>query len=381
MSQALMLGQNGLEGVLFRPGSAADIHSADTDNLFMLIFWISTAFFVLLMALMVAFVVMYRRRPGRIAPASASHNTILELAWTIIPLAILAVFFFKGFWGYMNRVVAPGTAIELSLVAQKWSWTITYPNGESSPETLALGASDNIPIFYVPANLPVMLKMTSTDVMHSFWVPDFRGKFDVFPNRYTNYWFQAEAPGPGAKTLTHKDGASFPYEDHWLFCAEYCGDKHSEMAGIIRVVSETDYKKVVYEAWGAAKPPAEIGRAIWKTRCASCHSSDGSKNIGPTWKDLYGHEVAFTDGTTLTADQMTGVAFDNYVRESILAPGKRVVAGFPNQMSSFAGQLSEAQLNGVIAYIKSISEKAPKDEAPAEGAPDQPAPAEPAPAQ
>lgn len=381
MSQVLTLGQKGLEDVFFRPGSAADVHSAETDGLFLMIFWISTFFFVMLMVLMVIFVVKYRRRPGRIAPSSASHNTILELAWTIIPLMILAVMFFKGFWGYMNRVVAPGTAIQLDLVAQKWNWTVTYPNGESSPETLTLGASDNIPVFYVPANLPVMLKMTSLDVMHSFWVPDFRSKFDVFPNRYTNYWFTAQAPGPGAATLEHKDGTRFPYEDHWLFCAEYCGDKHSEMAGIIRVVSETDYKKIVYEAWGAAKPPAEIGRTIWKTRCASCHSVDGSRNIGPTWQNLYGHEVAFTDGSVRSAEDMSGVAFDNYVRESILAPAAKIVAGFPNQMSSFAGQLSEAQINGVIAYIKSISEKAPKEEpteAPAEGAPP-PAPASEAP--
>lgn len=374
MSQVLMLGQKGLEDLLFRPGSAADSHSVATDKLFMLIFWISTFFFVLLMVLMVAFVVKYRRRPGRIAPPSASHNTVLELAWTIIPLAILAVMFFKGFWGYMDRVVAPGTAIEMNVVAQKWSWTVTYPNGETSPETTKLGASDNIPVFYVPANLPVMFKMTSTDVMHSFWVPDFRSKFDVFPNRYTNYWFTANAPGPGAKTLQHKDGTSYPYEDHWLFCAEYCGDKHSEMAGIIRVVSEADYKKVVYEAWGAAKPPVEIGRSIWKTRCASCHSVDGSKNIGPTWKDLYAHEVAFTDGSVMSSEAMTGISFDNYIRESILAPAKKVVAGYPNQMSSFAGQLSEAQISGVIAYIKSISAKAPKEEVPAEGT--APAPAE-----
>lgn len=366
MSQLLTLGQKGLEDLLFRRDSAADQHSLQTDGLFMLIFWISTFFFVVLMALMVLFVVKYRRRPGRIAPPSASHNTILELAWTIIPLAILAVFFFKGFWGYMDRVVAPGTAIQLDLTAQKWNWTVTYPNGESSPETLMLGASDNIPVFYVPANLPVMFKMKSLDVMHSFWVPDFRSKFDVFPNRYTAYWFTADAPGPGAPTMEHKDGAKFAYEDHWLFCAEYCGDKHSEMAGIIRVVSEADYKKVVYEAWGAAKPPVEIGRSIWKTRCASCHSVDGSKNIGPTWKDLYGHEVAFADGSSLSAEQMSGLGFDNYVRESILAPAAKIVAGYPNQMSSFAGQLSEAQINGVIAYIKSISEKAPKEEPAAE---------------
>lgn len=369
MSGLLTLGQRGLEGFFFRHDSADDVHAPPVDSLFMLIFWISTFFFVVLMALMVLFVVKYRRRPGVPAPVSASHNTILELAWTIIPLAILAVFFFKGFWGYMDRAVAPGQSIELNLEASKWVWAVTYPNGESTPETVHLGASD-IPVFYVPAETPVMMKMSSKDVMHSFWVPDFRGKFDVFPNRYTNYWFRANQPPPGAQTLEYKDKSGrYPYEDHWVFCAEYCGDKHSEMAAIIRVVPYAAYRKVVYDEWAGAKPPVEVGKIIFKTKCASCHTVDGSKNIGPTWKDMYGHAVQFNDGSGLSEEQMTGAGFDNYVRESIIAPAAKVVAGYPNQMTSFAG-MSEVQINGIIAYIKSISDKAPKEEAaPAEGSP------------
>lgn len=367
MNQLLITAQQGLEGIIFRKDSADDIHSASVDALFMWINWLCLFFFVMLMGLMVIFVMKYRRQPGKIAPKSASHNTILELTWTIVPLAILAVMFFQGFWGYVARAVAPGTAIQMNLTASKWVWDLEYPNGEITPESMALGSNLTVPIFYVPANVPVQFKMQSKDVMHSFWVPDFRSKFDVFPNRYTNYWFQAEAPPPDAKKLIHKDGQEYPYEDHWVFCAEYCGDKHSEMAAIIRVVPEASYKKVVFDEWGGAKPPVEVGRLVYKARCVSCHTVDGSKGTGPTWKDMYGHAVQFTDGTAFSEEQMSGLNFDNYVRESIIAPSTKVVQGYKNEMTSFAG-MSENQINGVIAYIKSLSDKAPK-EAPADGAP------------
>jgi len=329
----------------------------EVDSVFMGIFWLSTVCFVVLMFLMVYWAIKYRRRPGQIALPSPSHNTPLEIAWTVIPLGIMAIMFFKGFHGYMRLAVAPAGAIELDLTAQKWDWTITYPGGENSPEKVLVG-DKMAPVFVVPASTPVMLRMKSIDVIHSFWVPDFRGKFDVMPNRYTVYWFNADPPMGGQVLPPGSAAPGEPYEDHWIFCAEYCGDSHSEMTGVIRVVSPEAYAKVI-GTWGTAgMTPVELGKRVWTVKCSSCHTSDGKISTGPTWQNLYGHEVSFTDGSTYSAAQMGDpVFFANYVRESILEPSKKIVAGFGNQMVSFQGQIKAEEIEGVIAYIKSISEK------------------------
>lgn len=371
LSSPTLLAQGFLEWlhlVFFRE-QARGVHGNDADELFMDIWWLSVFFFVVLMVLMVYWTIKYRRRPGTIAQPSASHNTPLEVAWTVIPLGILAVIFFKGFHGYMNHAVAPAGAIELDLQAQKWDWLVTYPDGETSPAKKRVGDKD-VPIFVVPAGVPVRMKMHSIDVIHSFWVPDFRGKFDVMPNRYTSYWFQADQPNPDPTNAPMRlsDGTDFTgYEDHWIFCAEYCGDSHSEMTGIIRAVPEDVYRKVL-KSWGTdGLSPVELGKRMWTTRCSSCHSNDGKAGTGPTWKDIYGHAVEFTDGTALTPEQAADdTEFANYIRESILYPSKRIVKGYPNQMASFQGLLDEKQITGIIAYIKTLSDKAPKaDAAPA----------------
>ncbi len=364
LSSPTLLAQGFLEWLhlLFFREQSRGVHGNDSDELFMDIWWLSVFFFVVLMVLMVYWTIKYRRRSGTIAQPSASHNTPLEVAWTVIPLGILAVIFFRGFHGYMNHAVAPAGAIELDLQAQKWDWLVTYPDGETSPVKKRVGDKD-VPIFVVPAGVPIRMKMHSIDVIHSFWVPDFRGKFDVMPNRYTSYWFQADQPNPDPTNVPMKlsDGTEFTaYEDHWIFCAEYCGDSHSEMTGIIRAVPEDVYKKVL-KGWGTdGLSPVELGKRMWATRCSSCHSNDGKTGTGPTWQNIYGHEVEFTDGTKLTGEQLSDdVEYANYLRESILYPSKRIVKGYPNQMASFQGLLDEKQIVGIIAYIKTLSDKAP----------------------
>lgn len=353
--------------------------AGDSDQLFMGIFWLSVAFFVVLMTLMVYWVIKYRRKPGKIAPVSASHNTPLEVAWTVIPLAILIFIFFKGFHGYLNHMVAPGNAIEMNLTAKKWVWSITYPNGalpdeftkqvqvygEDSPRTIG---TDENPIFYMPAETPVKFIMSSQDVIHSFWIPDFRVKLDVFPNRFTSIWFEANSPDGSTRLPdNHPALPGAQYEDHWVFCAEYCGDKHSEMVAVIRVVSRPDWDKyMAYLASGGGKSPAERGQLVARSQgCLSCHSIDGSKNTGPTWKGVWGTEVPFEDGGSAKYDE-------NYVRESVLQPAKHIHKGYPNQMVSYQGKITDDQLNAVIAYIKSLTPGAGGDPtaAPADAAPE-----------
>lgn len=350
---------------------AATTAATHTDWMFMWLFWFCTAWFVVLMGLMVYFVVRYRRRPGQIAPYSPSHNTMLEVAWTVLPSLTLVFMFFEGFKGYADAAVAPGNAIEMQLKAKKWSWSLIYPNGTESPEQVTTSPAGpvKVPVFYVPEGTPIKFRMSSSDVMHSFWVPAFRVKFDVFPNRYTTYWFKAtnlDTTDPATKTFSADEKvdpinvkfAGRPYIDHYIFCAEYCGDQHSEMAGIVRVVPMDVYLAKI-EAWASESlEPWQIGERVYQQQCIACHSIDGKANTGPTWKDLFGHEVEFTDGTSLSAADMSDdTKFANYIRESVYMPSKKIVKGYQNQMNTFMGMVNEKQLDGVIAYMKRLSDK------------------------
>lgn len=343
----------------------------ETDFMFMWLWWFCVIWFVALMVLMVIFVIKYRRRPGTIAPASPAHNTPLEIIWTVVPSLFLIWIFFQGFWGYIDKIVAPGHAIDMNLTGMKWNWQLNYPNGAETPATGRVGFRD-IPVFYMPAKTPVRLKMTSKDVLHAFWVPDFRIKQDVVPNRLMTVWFEADGPAPDA-TLRHAKVTSdspegkkrpdlvalsdVPYTEHLVFCAEYCGTEHSEMAAFIRVVPFD-----AYNAWhiaiGTPSDPIELGKRLHKTKCASCHTVDGTASTGPTWKDLYGKMETLTDGSQVLVD-------DAYIIQSIFEPGAKVVKGFEKQnMTSFRGLLNPVQVQGLIEYMKSISVHAPKSETP-----------------
>jgi cytochrome c oxidase subunit 2 len=272
-----------------------------------------------------------------------------------------------------------------------WNWSITYPNGAASTVTtrsrhMGPGTGDEklmsvqeTPVYVVPEEFPVNLRMHSEDVIHSFWIPDFRVKFDVFPNRYTTLWFQAKKMDP-EKVKTYqpnpdpkKKEFAYQYEDHWVFCAEYCGQLHSDMYAVIRVVSLDDFQKLMTLWAEPTGEPWEKGQAYYKIKgCNSCHSVDGSRNVGPTWKNMWGHAVELSDGRTITVDA-------DYVRESILTPAAKIVKGYPNQMQSFQGQLGKDNeiLEFLIAYMQHLSDKGPPplpgaEAAPAQGGGDQP---------
>ena len=337
-----------LERLFFREQAASHVGYL-SDLTFMAIFWVSVAYFVPMMVLMFYFTVKYRRRPGVAPLRSPSHNTRLELLWSVIPSAMLVPMFLVGFWLYMDLMVAPGGAEEVNLTAQKWSWRMTYDNGGESPETTSDLVAEPVPIFRIPMGEPIVLKMTSVDVLHSWWMPAMRRKRDVFPNRYTTSWIEVPSleelqSDPELKVLD--DGT--PYRDYWVFCAEYCGDSHSEMGAIVRAVPPEAYR-----AWKKSiaipEDPVEWGSLLHKTRCASCHSTDGTSGIGPTWQGLWGTMETLSDGSTVLVDE-------NYVRESIYNPSARITQGYKNQMSSFEGSLDENELNAIIAFMKSLAE-------------------------
>jgi cytochrome c oxidase subunit 2 len=313
-------------GTLFMPPASSTVAPA-VDTVFYTILAVSVFFFVLVVGAATIFTLKYRRRGKTQSGGAPDHNLTLEIVWTVIPLIIVIVLFAMGFRVYLREIVAPRDALEIKLSAQRWLWTFTYPNGTVNTNDLV-----------VPAGKPIRLLMSSTDVIHGFYVPDFRIKQDVLPNRYTTVWF--EAPNPG---------------DHVLTCTQYCGRGHSEMRGTVKVVSQSEYEK-----WLAAGPsgpaqgipPEQYGETLYKSKgCVSCHTIDGTASVGPTFKNLFGKKVTLEDGQVMTADE-------NYIRTCILEPEKTRVKGFPPVMPTFQGTLNENDVDAIIAFIKSLSEEA-----------------------
>lgn len=332
------------------------------DWMFMFIWWLSVFFFVLLMGLMVVFSIKYRRRVGKASSPSPAHNTPLEVTWTIIPTIFFVIMFFEGFRGYVKLNYAPAGAIQAELLAFQWSWELSYPGGQVTTEaamttlgTRATNADQHFvskpaPVWYFPEEQAVLLRMTSRDVIHSFWVPDFRVKMDVFPNRYTSYTFTPDPIDDTAPIMEDADLGAYRYRDHVVLCAEYCGNDHSEMAAIIRVVPREIYEAKL-ELFGSPRGTlADRGKIVAQQKgCVSCHTPDGTGSTGPTWKNLYNNEFQYTDGSTSRVD-------DNHIREAVYEPGAKIRAGFANQMVTYQGSVSPEQLGWLIAYMQTLSD-------------------------
>lgn len=322
--------------------------AADTDALFMFIYYVSIVFFVLVMGVSFYFVQIYRRTGKPTFTTSFSHNVPLEFTWTIIPTVLVFVVFFWGFTGYINMNVPPKDALEIKVTAQKWFWVFDYPNGSSSTDTLV-----------IPEGRPVKLTMSSGDVLHSFYVPDFRIKMDVIPNRYTLTWFEANTEGISRFFCTEYCGAGAPdttaagiNNDKNATSSDQIKQKgHFNMQGIVRIVSSRQY-----EAWlessmkvGEGMSLESYGEVLYNSKqCVTCHSVNGGAGTGPTWKGLYGNARQFADGTSAKA------ADDNYLRQSILEPQAKIVAGYQGVMPTYQGLLKDKQIDAIIAYIKSI---------------------------
>jgi len=362
-----------IEQIIFGDQLPASETAAWSDGLFMMITWFSVFFFVLLMALMVWFTIKYRRRPGVASEPSPHHNTLLEVFWTVVPSSSMLVMFVLGFQGYAARVISPDGAMELRISGMKWAWIATYPNGATSNETQALSYNKSVengveivtqgrqyPIFYLPENTDVKLRMQSTDVIHSFWIPEFRTKRDVIPNRYTGYGIKTPVLTKYDTYIQQETGEEMLGRDMWIFCAEYCGDEHSRMAATLRIVPQEIYDQKMAE-WGIQLEPCDLGEKIYNQICASCHTLDGTKLVGPPWNSSsddsgqygWGYSASLADGSTVERDA-------NYYRESILDPNAKIVNGYAPAMASYQGQLTDEQIDGLICYIQSLSDRGPQ---------------------
>jgi cytochrome c oxidase subunit 2 len=311
-------------GTLYLPPSGSTM-SGEVDALFYFIFYSALVFFAIVTMATVYFIIKYRRRGEKELTSGVAHNTKLEILWTVIPTILVFIVFIWGFKTYLKMHVAPKDAIEVKATGQKWFWTFDYQNGANSINDLV-----------VPVNEPVKLLLSSQDVIHSFFVPDFRVKMDVLPNRYTLTWFEATKAG-----------------EYDIFCTEYCGKGHSEMLGKVIVMNEDDYNKWLETA--AIDIPEgvsleEAGADFYKTKaCITCHSVDGIPGVAPSFKGRFGKLEIMSDGTEIKVDE-------NYLRESILQPQAKTVMGFQSVMPTYQGVLKDRQIDALIAYIKSLRE-------------------------
>lgn len=294
------------------------------DTAFMVIIGISVLLLILVTIVMIYFIIRYNKK--RHPKAVDIHGSnLLELIWTLIPTVLVLLMFWYGYIGYVPMKQVPEDAIEITVTGRMWSWTFEYDNGRKSDKLI------------VPHNKPIKLDLVSQDVLHNLYIPAFRIKEDVVPGGDNYMWFVAQKKG-----------------SYDILCAEYCGLRHSYMITKLEVVSPEEY-----EEWYVLPPDSMMNQVdLWYdvTRangCIGCHSTDGSKLVGSTFKNLYGSEkVVVADG-----EEKTIIVDKPYLRRSIYDPNAEVVKGYMvGIMPNYTNQISDEDVEKIILYIKSLSD-------------------------
>ncbi|TVP99097.1 MAG: cytochrome C [Planctomycetaceae bacterium] len=339
---------------------SASTFSDQVDSTFMLVLWICIFFMVPITFALVYFTIRFMKKKGEPAESQVSHNTPLEIAWSILPSFLLVWIFAKGALGYIDQQQVPDNADTLAVKAFKWGWAVDYGGGVIHPE------------LHILNDQPTQLTMRSSDVIHSLFIPAFRVKRDIVPGRFNDMWFHPKVASQRvsdedleqawADAKENNDGVfdrekyqftEDGYRFHDLYCTEYCGKDHSKMQTVV-VVHETREDLNAWIKKYSVRPdgvlPAEYGKLLYERRgCGSCHSLDGSRRVGPSFLGGFGSDREFTDGTKGKVDEA-------YIRESIIEPKALVVSGYNPVMPSYKGQLSDDDIDSIIAFLKSLSE-------------------------
>ena len=319
------------DGLWLPAGASTGVDGVDST--YWLIYYASVIAFFMIVVPLVIFMWRYRRRTkDQKAESQNDHSMFLEIAWTAIPTIFFALIFLSGVRGFTDANVAPDNAINIRVHGQKWFWQLTYTedsNGNrlKDPVVVGKGAGQE---FLIPLGVPVKLTITSRDVLHSFFVPNFRVKIDAVPGRYTTLWFEATQEG------------TFP-----ILCTEYCGTNHSRMLAKFKVVSPKEFDKAIKGASGPSKASPKVGKKIYTQTCSACHSLDGNKGVGPSFKGLFGREEEMSDGTKVKVDA-------NYILESINEPNKKIVKGFAPAMPPLGASLSDIEKDSIIMFIETV---------------------------
>jgi len=307
------------------------------DALFYFTYVVCIFFFVLITAVLLYSVVVYRRKTyDQPAASNVTHNTPLEVTWTVIPLIIVMIMFAWGFKGSLDMLTVPSDARRYTALAKQWNWTFSYPND-------AVKSYNEV---WVEVGKPVEFLLESIDVLHAFFLPSQRVKRDIVPGRYQSVWFTPTTLG-----------------DYHLFCAEYCGQDHSKMYAQLHVVTAEEFAKRPWDVFDDSTPEKTIdsGKALYSSLgCNSCHTTNGAPSTGPTWKGLF---VKNADGTVtgkktevIEGGKKETVTIDfDYIAESIRKPDQQKVVGFETQnMSPF--DLDDRRIKAIIAYMKTLAE-------------------------
>lgn len=298
----------------------ASSFAKDVDNLYIFLIILCGAVSVGVFLTIFYFAIKFRRRPDNEIAQEYEPPKLLEVMWIAIPSVIFMGLFVWGSWLYFHLARVPDDALDIYATGKQWMWKFQHLDGQREINEL-----------HVPVGRPVKLIMTSEDVIHDVFVPAFRIKADVVPGRYTHLWFQSTKPGR-----------------YRLFCAEYCGTKHSGMIGQVVVMDPSEYQ--TWLSGGAAEGSlASAGAKLFQDlACNTCHRPD-AQGRGPVLEGLFGKTVTLQNGETLSVDEA-------YVRESILQPAAKIASGFQPIMPTFQGLVTEEQLLELIEYVKSLHE-------------------------
>ncbi len=293
------------------------------DALYFYLIAVSIAFTIPIVAAIFFFSLKYREKEKFATPEEMHGSMVLETVWSIIPFVVSMTIFLGGAIVFFNQYTPPDDAMEIYIVGKQWMWKAQHETGQREINDL-----------HIPVGRNVKLTMATEDVIHSFFIPAFRTKADVVPGRYTYLWFNATKPGK-----------------YHLFCAEYCGLNHSGMGGWVYVMEQRDFDNWL-SGNVSGQTPVEEGRDLFtnKLGCASCHAG-GPAQRGAKLENVFNTDVKLVGGGVVKADE-------NYIRNSILNPASQVVEGFQPIMPTFKGQVTEEQLNSLVAYIKSLSPNA-----------------------
>jgi cytochrome c oxidase subunit 2 len=301
----------------FFPEQASNF-APDVDALFTFILLTCLFFVVLVAVLIIIAAYKYRRRWPTEIGSKVEGNLVMEIGWTIIPLFIALGMFAWGAVVYVNFRTPPKDTLDIYVIGKQWMWKLQQPNGRKEINEL-----------HVPTGRDVKLIMGSEDVIHDFFVPAFRVKMDVVPGRYNTLWFRATKPGK-----------------YHFFCSQYCGTEHALMGGYVTVQDPAEYAAWLADESGELNPVAAGEKLFTQLACVTCHLGNGTGR-GPSLHGVYGGRVLLADGSTITAD-------DAYIRESILQPKAKIVAGFQPVMPTFQGLVTEEQILSLTAYVKSL---------------------------
>jgi cytochrome c oxidase subunit 2 len=305
----------------------ASLHADQVDALFFFLISVAVFFTIAICAFIIYFAVKYHRKSDADRPAPTKDGKLLEILGSVIPFILMMIMFFWGAKLYFDSRIPPKDSIEILVTGKQWMWKLQHPNGKREINDL-----------HVPVGVPVKLTMTSEDVIHSFYLPDFRKKMDVVPGKYTQMWFLPEEEGT-----------------YNIFCAEYCGTEHSLMVGKLYVVGQEEYEAWLNTRWVDTpmaavdtNDPVAAGQEIWETNCAAaCHTGRAGA-IAPNIVDKFGTVRQLEGGGEILMDE-------NYVVNSMINPNEHIAKGYSPAMTSFKGRLNSTQMNQVIAYLKSRS--------------------------